>query len=346
MIRRLLLLAFIALPLVAQAPTDELWQPNATDPRSAAGIKERFSDRSTADAYIDIFTGIREGLAANPAWSSAEAARVRAKLEEQLTTTLDQLTAARAATGAATSSGEAATQFLLQGHTTSRFEFDDVTTAWFDLHGEPAENVVTLADLGTIPITAAEDFRYRVDAAHVLLRDFGSTAVAQTAKDIAVINARWELFLNKGPSQYPWEGFLNGLLIDTRFQQPPARQFIIFHPLPVVEVTNRSLSDLQADQAFAVELLGVAYYRFGMSKETPTLRWFGASATAGIHEDRDPSWGLMAHYNRTITAGLLWGGDDDRDDPTLILGVDLYQLVQKKVPEYRDRLRKLKALRP
>ena len=332
----LVLVVFIALPLLAQElPTDELWEPDSNDPRAAEKLKERFAE--TREAYIDAFTEIRERLRSSTAWKGSDAAAaIQSKLDAQLTTVLRQLSEVRSPD-----------DFLVLGYTTSRFQRDTAPDPdrWFEIHNERPENIVTLSELERIPVAAAEDFRYRVDAAHALLREFGAPAVAKTQKDIADINARWELFLNKGPSQYPWESFLNGLLIETGFERPPTRQYILFHPLAVVEVTNTSLQHLQASQALAVEMLGFAHYRFGSSNDTPTLRWFGASATVGIHENRDPSWGVMGHYNRTVTAGVLWGNDVERDDPTIIVGVDLYQLVQKKLPEYRERLKRINAMK-
>jgi hypothetical protein len=352
--KRCVLLLLLALPLLAQQdPTDELWTPAATDPRSITSYRQRFKDRSKTEAYINAFTAMEAEIRTSSAYGlQPSQKRTREALQDQIAIVLRQLGEARELTTI-----EGATEFLVKGYTTERFRRDQRTEVnpatnverevvfWFRITGEQGNIVVTLDDLKLLPTAGAEDFRYRVDTAHALLKEFISSAYAQTQKDIGIINGRWELFLNKGPSQYPWESFLNGLLVETDFVMPPTRQYIIVHPMPVVELTG-PISELRGNNAFAVELLGYAHYKFTLTDDKPALRWWGVSATAGIHEGHDPSFGVMGHYNRTVTAGVLWLRDDPDRDISIILGLDLYQLVKKKVPEYRERLQRLKERTP
>lgn len=328
-------LLLFALPVLAQ---------NASEP-SFDRLKERFPDRSRTATYIAIFDDLHQGLKNNPAWDAAgaPAARIREALDKQLGAVIDELAAVNASLGGDASADEASTEFLVADRTTERFR-EDTVSGWFDQPGQPAEQHVTDAHLAAIDTAAADDFRARTDAANRALKEFGSHAIADTRAAIEKINAKWELFLNKGPSQFPWESLINGYIIGAEsIEQPPTHQWIVAHPLPIFELSNPSIENLEGAQGLAIEVLGHAFYRFSESNKTPRLKWFGASAMIAMSEGRQPSWGIMGHYNRTYTAGVVWSDAEDVSDPSLVLGVDLYQLVQKRAPEYRDRLRRLGA---
>ncbi|HSP17109.1 MAG TPA: hypothetical protein VLV78_20370 [Thermoanaerobaculia bacterium] len=330
-----------AVQALAQTARDSDWQPDSSDGRSFAKTIERYPDRSRFATYITALEEVRAGLHSNSVWNDPITRGVHDALDFHLTAAVGELTTTSAALGSDASTAEGASQYLLNGFTPERFAADAVTLSYFDAAGT---HVVSDEQLQAIPLAAVEDFKVRTDTAYRLLRDMEKPAFATTASAIARINKEWDLFINHGPAQFPWESFINGHLITTRFDPPPSHQWIIAHPMVAVEITKRSLSDLRADQSIAVEALGHAWYRFAQPPKEAGLRWFGIAAAVGIHADRKPSWGVIGHYNRAVTAGLLWQSKTAGvrvDDPTIVLGVDLYQLVQKKVPEYRDRLRKI-----
>lgn len=329
---------FVVLALVsgglAQTKFDPYeWNPDPGDPRSYESTRQRFSALLDVWDYPSVFRALRLDAEASPAWEGTEPA-YRSLL--QALEILDRrLAAFRGSLAPAPGEATALDGFL-----------DDVPTGLFQctnetcFGGQPFE--VTFEQLAELSEAQGEDFRYRVDAVDHLLWDLKEPTLKTNVMAIRAARERWDAFVDQGMSQYPWEAGLNNYLApEGTIEFPPARQWILLHPELGVEVSTDGIKDLRVKESLLVEAVGHVWYRWRKAGDPGAgLRWWGVSAAASLRDDLRPGIGLVGHYGKLYTLGVLWhDGDEDGawfdQAPFVVLGLDLFRLVADRAPEYQ-----------
>lgn len=329
----------LSVPLAfAQQPTDCRWTPNPTDPRSYSSVRNRLPIGTPWGSLRTVFLTLRHDLEKSPNWTRNE--DVYAHLHSAFEFLDSQLGEFEQQVASEPPDSQLAT-FI---HHISSEVFNAPVCIWFDVEGMSESSVVGLEDLALLTPAQAEDFRYRTSTANAVLKNLLEGARGRTLRGITAAQKRWTLFLEQGPSQYPWEVLVNAALVRADdIEHPPSHQWIALHPEAGVEVSTSELKDLRAKESLLIEVFGKAWYSFREKEGTvQDLRWWGIAGAASLREDTPPGIGLIVHYNRAITLGIVWhdiDADDDwfNDSPHVVFGLDLFRSVEKKLPEYRRR---------
>lgn len=328
------LVALTGFTVWAQTPDVLAWKPNPSHEASYAAVTKRHADLVATWGYETLFTELGNELEASPRWRPGD--RIRDNLLAALGEMASRFAGVDAKLAAANETEKAA---IIDHHLATRPTglFQHVNETWFS--GRPFE--ITDEQVEALPFAQFDDFMHRVNTAERLLRE-----MARPNRDAAVaaINAaaeRWRQYVFDGRSQYPWEMALNGVTTAARsdIQNPPRRQWILFHPEVGVELGTggTGAANLTAKQSVLIQALGHVWYRWPEST-TAELGWWGISASASIREELRPGVGFTVHYGKVVNVGLLWR-DLDRDGsldrtPYVHTGVDLFRLAKKRLPDW------------
>jgi hypothetical protein len=181
------------------------------------------------------------------------------------------------------------------------------------------------------------DFRLRADAVTELLDVQIRLVRGENVASLRQAVERWENYLDKGYSQYPWESLFNGAVLDIPELGPPDRQWIVLHPALGIEVSTRELDEMQVKEALDLEVIGYLKYRGAKYED-----FWGGSLTVSLRDDVGPGFGVLAHVSRSFNIGLSWH-DFDRDgayfddSPCVFCSLDVFRFVSSTGSKLRDR---------
>ena len=310
------------------------WEPKPADARSYESVTQRFGDLLQVYDYPAVFRALQRNAETSLDWSGDEPAhRHLLQALEVLNgrfTTFSQYRDAG-------SGGAPDLDRLL----------DDVPTGLFQclnevcFSGTPFQ--VTYDDLAALPEPQGKDFLYRVDTIHRLLWELKKPAIRASVQGIRKARQRWDLFVEQGMAQYPWEAVGNNLVApEGSIEFPPDRQWIFLHPQLGVEMSTDGLKNLRVKESLLVEVVGHAWYRWQKDDDPGAgLRWWGVSGAVSLRDDLRPGIGLVGHYGKLVTLGVLWHDRDEDDNwfdqaPFLVFGIDLFRLVEDRAPTYQE----------
>lgn len=331
----LLLVCFVAArPAFALDPYE--WEPKPADPRAYPQVRERHQSSLAAYDYPTVFQKLQEDLETS-SWDKKNPSYQR--LLEAFRTLNRRFAEFDAELTVADKKGETLDAFLARTPT-GDFQFPCPDGVCFSGKGY----ALPYAEIEALPEPLAEDLLYRIDTVSHLLTDLKKPALRETVQAIENAKARWEIFMRQGMSQFPWEAAFNSWAIGADdIQYPPRRQWILAHPELGVEVSTNRLIDLTAKQSLSIELVGHVWYRWkNLEKPETGLRWWGISAAASLRDDLRPGVGLVGHWGRFVTLGILWH-DADRDGgwfddpPFLMFGIDLFRFADDRAPAYQKK---------
>ncbi len=153
---------------------------------------------------------------------------------------------------------------------------------------------------------------------------------------IRAAHSRWSTFFRDvGNQQYPWELLFNGLLGPRGdIETPPTWQWLLFHATPIVELYDPDpnddwdpLGEMSVSEGLGVSLIGVDW--FDWDGEAYGRR-VGVAALLVLNDESEiPGWGCMLHLGDVVELGYIYRGED-RDQGSVVLGADLYALIEKK----------------
>lgn len=163
------------------------------------------------------------------------------------------------------------------------------------------------------------------------------------ANRITALEAQYDKYLYEGFPMFPWEALANSwLLTDQSIANgPPRNQLVFLHPAAGVVVAAGAGADTDVGAALSIEPLGWVHYNRDYS------RWYGASLVTVFPGDRNAGIGVALNYN-TFKLGVTWhdnSSSDNHRDPTIFLGLELYQFLGKQQRKYQGYLDKVRALK-
>ncbi|MDF1554992.1 MAG: hypothetical protein P1P84_18125 [Deferrisomatales bacterium] len=330
----LVLAGWALAPAPARAAFDPFdWAAKPGDSRSYESVTRRFEDLLQVYDYPAVFRALQQDARASSAWRGDETTH------RHLLQALEVLNG-RFATFAryrdAGSGGAPDLDRLLDDIPTGLFQCVDERC----FSGTPFE--VTYEELAGLPAAQGEDFLYRVDSVHRLLWNLKQPAIRASVQGIRRARQRWDRFVEQGMAQYPWEAVGNDLLApEGSIEFPPQRQWIFLHPQLGVEVSTDGLNDLRVKESLLVEVVGHVWYRWQDTDPAAGLRWWGVSGALSLRDDLRPGIGVVGHYGKLVTLGVLWHDRDEDDNwfdqaPHLVFGVDLFRLVEDRAPAYQE----------
>lgn len=189
----------------------------------------------------------------------------------------------------------------------------------------------------------------------------------------AVVDRKWDAYFEQGRSQYIWELGLNSWRFKrklkaqcgkayekeakpgedeqefcerytaARLPEPPATQWILFHPNAAVEIADDGRGDATSFGAVAVvELVG--YNRLEWRDDSVVSWPLGVSIIATISpESRGQTlgWGGMIHINNTYSIGFARRDLGSGAETTWLVSVDLSELFLETQQKARRTFRRL-----
>ena len=339
------LLAAMPLPMAGQGVDPLAWRPDSSVHSSFPQVAMRHAEALELHDYRLVFDALLRDLEASPEWSGDE--REYRALHRSLSTIAERFAAFDAELAQTGDVAGAVDRFLA---TVPTGLFQEVDQGWFS-----GGDRVTFEDVEALPQAKAQDFLHRRQAVELLLTRFRRPSRSRALTAIRQAADRWEVFLDRGRSQYPWETWLNEhgpLRVASSIQRPPERQWVVAHPELGVEVrtSGRWLSEGTASEAALLHLIGHVWYRW-KDPMIPSngLRWWGLSTAATLQDATGPGFGIVAMYGPTITVGAMWH-DEDRpgswlsQPPRLVFGIDLYRFATQDRPAVVGELDRRKAL--
>lgn len=339
------MILLLAAAVAAQEPIDpDAWEPAPSDPRSAAAVRQRFAAPLAVYDYPSVWRALQQEFERSPIWNRDEP--IYHRLSGAFRLLNERFDRFESDLAAAVDRAERIDAFL-ERYPTGLFQFPCPGRICFrdDLE-------VSYDDVAQLPRAQAEDFLYRVQTIDQLLNDFKRPAIEATVNAIAAAERRWDLYLKEGMSQFPWEAAINGWLIGGgSIEFPPRRQWIVLHPELGVEVSTDGLESLRAKESGTIELLGHVWYRWpGRDRPEAELRWWGVAAAATLRDDLRPGLGVIGHYGRFVTLGVIWHDTDADDDwfdqaPFVMMGIDLFRFASERAPAFQKRAERALALR-
>ena len=165
-------------------------------------------------------------------------------------------------------------------------------------------------------------------------RAYSSIAVGAVIQNIAALRKRWDPFLETMRGQTTLELAINGWWFKrdetTTFSAPPSKQWIVLHPVLLVENVSAAVDGEKTKEALGVELFGVNWWEQD--------KWYipsGASVIA-MYSDRqdvdDWGYGAALHFKSVYTLGYTY-----RDgDSGIFVSLDLLKLFQDKNAAFRS----------
>lgn len=142
-----------------------------------------------------------------------------------------------------------------------------------------------------------------------------------------------EDLLKNGLAMWPWELWLNGLRLSDKDADPLFRtQWVALRPSAGIEIDLRSQSSADLQASVMLEPLGFVRYR-GDSY----AHWWGASLVVTSSTRRGAGIGALLRWDNYVIGLTRHKGEGSEPDSTfLMVGVDLYDLVNKKRTELKD----------
>lgn len=142
-----------------------------------------------------------------------------------------------------------------------------------------------------------------------------------------------EDLLKNGLAMWPWELWLNGLRLSDNDADPLFRtQWVVLRPSAGIEIDLRSQSSADLQASVMLEPLGFVRYR-GDSY----AHWWGASLVVTSSTRRGAGIGALLRWDNYVIGLTRHKGEGSEPDSTfLMVGVDLYDLVNKKRTELKD----------
>ncbi|MEM8815983.1 MAG: hypothetical protein AAGE85_09150 [Pseudomonadota bacterium] len=157
---------------------------------------------------------------------------------------------------------------------------------------------------------------------------YASLAVDIVITEISALRQQWEPFLDTMRGQTALELAVNGWVYKNRetadFSAPPSKQWILLHPVLLVENVNAAIDGQNTQEAIGVELLGLNWWQQD-SWYVPS----GGSVLA-VYSDRqdvnDWGYGVALHFKSVYTIGYTHRSGDDG----VFVSLDLLKLFQNK----------------
>jgi hypothetical protein len=142
-----------------------------------------------------------------------------------------------------------------------------------------------------------------------------------------------EDLLKNGLAMWPWELWLNGLRLSEKDADPLFRtQWVVLRPSAGIEIDLRSQASADLQASVMLEPLGFVRYR-GDSY----AHWWGASLVLTSSTRRGAGFGALLRWDNYVIGLTRHKGQGDEPDSTfLMVGVDLYDLVNKKRTELSE----------
>lgn len=142
-----------------------------------------------------------------------------------------------------------------------------------------------------------------------------------------------EDLLKNGLAMWPWELWLNGLRLSDKDADPLFRtQWVVLRPSAGIEIDLRSQASADLQASVMLEPLGFVRYR-GDSY----AHWWGASLVVTSSTRRGAGIGALLRWDNYVIGLTRHKGEGSEPDSTfLMVGVDLYDLVNKKRTELKD----------
>ena len=179
-----------------------------------------------------------------------------------------------------------------------------------------------LVDISTAALLAE---RIRIEHELPLMKS-RAAVLAKASRDA-------EDLLKNGLAMWPWELWLNGLRLSERDADPLFRtQWVFMRPSAGIEIDlrNQSSADLQA--SVMLEPVGFVRYR-----GDAYAHWWGASLVVTSSTRRGAGLGALIRWDNYVIGLTRHKGEGGEPDSTfLAVGVDLYDLLNKKRTELND----------
>lgn len=200
------------------------------------------------------------------------------------------------------------------------------------------EKIFRNAPADTITINCAAPIAQRmVDLSAVAL--IGEAIQTKGALPLQEVRARRlkkadaEDLLKNGLAMWPWELWLNGLRLSEKDADPLFRtQWVVLRPSAGIEIDLRSQASADLQASVMLEPLGFVRYR-GDSY----AHWWGASLVVTSSTRRGAGIGALLRWDNYVIGLTRHKGEGSEPDSTfLMVGVDLYDLVNKKRTELKD----------
>ena len=131
---------------------------------------------------------------------------------------------------------------------------------------------------------------------------------------------------------WPWELWLNGLRLSDKDADPLFRtQWVVLRPSAGIEIDLRSQASADLQASVMLEPLGFVRYR-GDSY----AHWWGASLVVTSSTRRGAGIGALLRWDNYVIGLTRHKEEGSEPDSTfLMVGVDLYDLVNKKRTELK-----------
>ena len=142
-----------------------------------------------------------------------------------------------------------------------------------------------------------------------------------------------EDLLKNGLAMWPWELWLNGLRLSEKDADPLFRtQWVVLRPSAGIEIDLRSQASADLQASVMLEPLGFVRYR-GDSY----AHWWGASLVITSSTNRGAGIGALLRWDNYVIGLTRHKGEGSEPDSTfLMVGVDLYDLLNKKRTELKE----------
>jgi len=125
---------------------------------------------------------------------------------------------------------------------------------------------------------------------------------AAVVKKLQQIDAAWSNYADNGPSQLPWELFLNSKVTLRRGSfEPPTWQLVALHASPALEVVGR-YPDFSRSDALLLEIVGVALFR------DDRTNFVALSGFATATPNLPVGWGPMLQFGKAVKVGYAFRG--------------------------------------
>ena len=178
----------------------------------------------------------------------------------------------------------------------------------------------------SIAVTSAEsdsvkrNVCWRALAAHWILDEYRQPGIDVVINALDRRLEAWDAYLRSGPTQYPWELYINGLP-KRRWNDltPPRQQLIFLHPSAALQVRG-TLNDLKREEVLAVEWLG--YVKFIRDHRAS----LGISALSSFPKEAPANLGAMLHWGRSFNLAYLYTFNGSGDRHGVLMSADLYRL--------------------
>jgi hypothetical protein len=200
------------------------------------------------------------------------------------------------------------------------------------------EKIFRNAPADTITINCAAPIPQRmVDISAVAL--IGETIQTKGALPLQEVRARRlkkadaEDMLKNGLAMWPWELWLNGLRVSNNDSDLLFRtQWIVMRPTAGIEIDTYSQASADLQASVALEPLGFVRYR-GEGHS----HWWGASLVITASTSRGAGYGGLFRWDNYVIGVTRHKGQGSQPDSNfLLIGVDLYDLLNKKRAELKD----------